>query len=211
MRVTLRTRDGVDLSAVPVGSGSAGVVLLHESDGTLCNWWPYARTLAGRGLRVVAVDLRGHGDSKSPQSSTAYPAYPQDVLAALDWLRVRGVRRFALVGASLGGAIALVTAERLAPGTITAVASLSAPASYGDLEVLPAARRLPRRALYLAAEGDGAFPRYARTFAARTPAGPSALHIVPGSSHGTGLLTNQTADGDTVADLLSAFLTNALR
>src|SRR5881296_1883386 len=56
-RIGLRTRDGVDLSAVAVGRGSAGVVLLHESDGTLCNWWPYAWTLAGRGLQVVAVDL----------------------------------------------------------------------------------------------------------------------------------------------------------
>jgi dienelactone hydrolase len=210
MRITLRTPDGVELSAVAVGRGSAGVVLLHESDGTLCNWWPYAWTLAGRGLHVVALDLRGHGDSAA-QPGTGYPRYPEDVLTTLGWLRARGARQFALVGASMGGPIAMVTAERLPRGSISAIATLSAPTAYGDLDALPAAGRLPRRALYIAAEDDRRFPGYARTLAARTPAGPAALRIAPGADHGTGMLPDPTVAGGTVGELLATFLVTALR
>jgi len=50
------------------------------------------------------------------------------------------------------------------------------------------------------AEDDRRFSGYARTLAARTPAGPAALHIAPGADHGTGMLPDPTAAGGTVAN-----------
>jgi hypothetical protein len=44
------------LAAVSIGTGRVAVVLAHQSSGSLCQWWPYARTLAAR-FRVVAFDF----------------------------------------------------------------------------------------------------------------------------------------------------------
>ena len=55
--------------------------------------------------RVVAFDLRGHGQSDSPTSQSAFfvDALARDVGAVADAL---GLQRFVLVGHSLGGAVA---------------------------------------------------------------------------------------------------------
>jgi hypothetical protein len=37
----VRTADGVDLYSIDVGSGSAAIVLVHESPADLCGWLPY--------------------------------------------------------------------------------------------------------------------------------------------------------------------------
>jgi hypothetical protein len=51
------------LNLAVVGSGNRAVVFSDESDADLCSWLPYARTLAGDGLRVVLYDYSlGPGD-----------------------------------------------------------------------------------------------------------------------------------------------------
>src|SRR5689334_25387965 len=61
---TFRTSDGVTLDGAIVGSGTRGVVLVHESGSVgLCGWWPYAVRLANRGLRAMVFDLRCYGSS----------------------------------------------------------------------------------------------------------------------------------------------------
>jgi pimeloyl-ACP methyl ester carboxylesterase len=56
------------LAAVSIGTGRVAVVLAHQSSGSLCQWWPYARTLAAR-FRVVAFDFDGAGASTVPGGS----------------------------------------------------------------------------------------------------------------------------------------------
>src|SRR5512132_319651 len=57
-RITLHARDW--------GGGGQAVVLLHGLASNARIWDGVAPRLAGAGLRVVAVDLRGHGDSDQP-------------------------------------------------------------------------------------------------------------------------------------------------
>jgi pimeloyl-ACP methyl ester carboxylesterase len=59
--------DGTQLDGVLVGSGPAGVVLLHQHPGDLCGFWPYTVYLSKRGLQVLAIDLRCYGESACPQ------------------------------------------------------------------------------------------------------------------------------------------------
>src|SRR5262245_42643588 len=56
-----RAADGTRLDGAELGSGERGVVLLHESPADLCDWAPYAKSLAARGFHVLLVDLRGFG------------------------------------------------------------------------------------------------------------------------------------------------------
>ena len=49
---------GQEEPAAVLGSGMTGVVLSNESDRQLCSWVPFARILAGHGLRVLPLRLR---------------------------------------------------------------------------------------------------------------------------------------------------------
>jgi pimeloyl-ACP methyl ester carboxylesterase len=97
------------------------VVLVHGLVSDSSTWQPAISALAGRGIRVIAPDLFGHGASdKPPCTPTTYSldGFSHSLRALLDSL---GVARATLVGHSLGGAIAMhfayhhpAHAERLA-------------------------------------------------------------------------------------------------
>ncbi|PRY61487.1 pimeloyl-ACP methyl ester carboxylesterase [Knoellia remsis] len=87
-----------------VGSGAA-VVLLHAGVADRGMWAPLLPALSAR-RRVVAPDLRGFGDT--PLVAGEY-SEADDVLRLLD---VLGIGQATLVGASLGGRVALEIASR---------------------------------------------------------------------------------------------------
>ncbi|MGH8260245.1 MAG: alpha/beta fold hydrolase, partial [Steroidobacteraceae bacterium] len=71
----------------------------------------------------VAMDLRGHGDSGwDPLHRYAAPSYALDVGCVLDSL---GTRDVVLVGHSLGGAVAILTAAAI-PHRVRAVVLIEA-------------------------------------------------------------------------------------
>lgn len=109
----LGAADGVPLYAVEAGSGSIGVVLAHESPADLCGWLPYMASLAGAGMRVLAFDFRGFGDSGRPAATRDFIAYDRDFRAAVARLRADGAKKVFLFGASFGGAAALTYSPTL--------------------------------------------------------------------------------------------------
>src|SRR5215831_21373350 len=109
----LEAADGVRLYAVEAGSGSVGVVLAHESPADLCGWLPYMASLEAAGVRVLAFDFRGFGDSDRPAAIRKSLAYGRDFQAAVARLRADGARKVFLMGASFGGAAALTYAPSL--------------------------------------------------------------------------------------------------
>jgi pimeloyl-ACP methyl ester carboxylesterase len=78
-------------------------------------WLPYAGYLARHGVHPLALDLRCFGASACPAGRGHATT---DVAAAMAQLRRRGARRIALVGASMGGAIAVVAAARPHPAAV---------------------------------------------------------------------------------------------
>lgn len=81
------------------------VVMLHGAGQTRHAWGVTAEALAGSGWYVVAVDLRGHGDSDWPRDAAySLEAFAEDVVALTDSFGEPPV----VVGASLGGLAALV-------------------------------------------------------------------------------------------------------
>src|SRR5215212_5756102 len=65
------TGDGVELSVLDQGEGPA-VLLLYGFPDSARLWRHQIPTLADRGFRVVAPDLRGFGDSDKPADIEAY-------------------------------------------------------------------------------------------------------------------------------------------
>jgi pimeloyl-ACP methyl ester carboxylesterase len=106
-----------------VGSGPTVALLLHQTGRSAsCGWWPYANHLAGSGVRAVLLDLCGYGPSTCDVNQPWSRDYPAQVTLAATRLRTDGAQRLTLVGASLGGTVASVSAT---PAKADAVVNLS--------------------------------------------------------------------------------------
>ena len=102
--------DGVSLHARDWGGDGAPVVLLHGLASNARIWDGVAQRLADAGLRVAALDLRGHGESEQPAAGYDFATVCRDLEAALKAL---GVERPVLAGHSWGANVALqYAAER---------------------------------------------------------------------------------------------------
>src|SRR4051794_367690 len=89
--VTLTAADGGRVTADLYDGGGDGVVLVPGAAFDRTSWAALAATLRGRGLRVLAVDLRGKGASTAGSRGDAGRA--DDVLAAVRELHRRGARK----------------------------------------------------------------------------------------------------------------------
>ena len=110
--------DGLSLHARDWGGGGRPVVLLHGLASNARIWDGVAPRLAGAGLRVVALDLRGHGDSDQPGDGYGFETVGRDLEAALAAL---GLERPVLAGHSWGASVAL----QYAAGRAVALAGLA--------------------------------------------------------------------------------------
>jgi pimeloyl-ACP methyl ester carboxylesterase len=96
----------------------APVLLLHGGGQTRHSWGRAAIELGARGYYVLALDLRGHGDSDwAPDSNYGIDSHVDDIRAVIR--QMPGPP--ALVGASMGGLISLVVAGEASEPAIRAL------------------------------------------------------------------------------------------
>jgi len=91
-----------ELSCDIRGQGKA-LVFVHGNAGTRQNWRPQIEHFARR-FRVVAPDLRGHGDSEKPTGPYPISAFVGDLARLLDAL---DIDRAVVAGHSMGGRVAM--------------------------------------------------------------------------------------------------------
>lgn len=90
------------LATLTFGAGDRNLLLLHGITSNAAGWWRVGEDLAADGWRVVAPDLRGHGDT-GPAPSYLFAEHADDVLALGDhW--------DAVLGHSMGAAVAVLAA-----------------------------------------------------------------------------------------------------
>lgn len=115
--VTLTTSDGEKLAAwwVPHQRAAGAVVIFHGNAGNISHRIDYLTMFHRLGYSSLLVDYRGYGRSTgSPSEEGTY----RDAEAAWHWLtRERGMpaRDIVVLGESLGGAVAVWLAARVAP------------------------------------------------------------------------------------------------
>jgi 2-succinyl-6-hydroxy-2,4-cyclohexadiene-1-carboxylate synthase len=87
------------------------LVLLHGFTGSAAGWRHHMDLLADYGLRIIALDLPGHGQSDAPKDAKRYSIEhcQKDIVAALQELGVHKGQA-TILGYSMGGRIALYTA-----------------------------------------------------------------------------------------------------
>lgn len=109
--VRLVTRDGVPIAgSYWPGTRPDGpaVLLLHGINNTRRLFDAKAQWLNGLGYGILAIDMRGHGESGAVERTFGWRE-GEDAEAALRWLRVGKPRRkVGVIGVSLGGAAALL-------------------------------------------------------------------------------------------------------
>ena len=119
-KVSFKTPDGWTISALyrAPRKGGTVIVLAHGVASSKGEWAGFTERLALKGVGSLAIDLRGHNESKlGPagkrdfadfDATGEWPRAVADLLAAADWLKARGVRedRIAFGGASIGANLA---------------------------------------------------------------------------------------------------------
>jgi pimeloyl-ACP methyl ester carboxylesterase len=170
--VTLTTEAGTEVDAALVGEGEVGVVLGHQFGSDLCSWVPFAKELAQRDMRVLAINF-------------VSTSLDDDMVAGARDLLARGAQRIILVGASMGGTAALVAAANF---DVAVVAALSAPREFSGLDALGAVPRLEIPVLFLVGRQDVEFARDAHRLYRATSSRDKELVVTAASEHGTELL-----------------------
>ena len=98
--------EGLRIAYDAVGRGEPPVVLIHGAFTNRAQFAAQVEHLAAA-HRVVALDLRGHGDSDVPAEGFSLADFARDVIGVCE---VAGIADGVLCGHSIGGAVALEVA-----------------------------------------------------------------------------------------------------
>ncbi len=177
----LTASDRVRLYAIEAGDGRVGVVLSHQGRSKLCEELRYAKTLVDAGLRVLAFDFRGNGQSAVPTKNVL--AYRRDFTAAIKQLRSDGAKRVFLIGASMGGAAAVQNSGGLPLAGVVSLSGTRLWSGYGINKPGPRALRAPF--LYVGSKSDSRAPfKEARTIIRNAGSHDKRGIFYRGSLHG---------------------------
>jgi alpha-beta hydrolase superfamily lysophospholipase len=168
--VTFQTSDGVRIAAVYDAAARPGpaALLLHMMPATKESWADsgFTRLLVQAGFSVLAIDLRGHGQSRTAADGRQldyklfgdreHQAKVLDVEAAAAWLKQRaGVTedRLTAIGASIGANLSIAFAA--AHPRVPAAVALSPGLDYRGVTTPDKVRHLvPGQSLFLAASSE---------------------------------------------------------
>lgn len=118
----------INISFSDVGKGTA-IVLIHGFLENKTMWKNIVPTLSQRN-RVISIDLLGHGDTTCLGYVHSLELFAEAIEAALKHLKLR---RYFLVGHSLGGYVALTMADRN-PDAIKGLCLLNSTSNEDDEE-----------------------------------------------------------------------------
>ncbi|HKL34791.1 MAG TPA: alpha/beta hydrolase [Salegentibacter sp.] len=102
-------KNGISLEYLDQGEGEV-ILLLHGLGSTKADWELQKEEFSSD-FRIIAPDLRGHGNSTKPKDREAYgiPQFAEDMKLLLDKL---DIAKCIVVGFSMGGAIAFEMATK---------------------------------------------------------------------------------------------------
>ena len=196
--ISFRSTDGVRLHGLLLGSGQNAIVLGAGNNfrDNLCDWLPFAQTLARRGYRVLAFDARPLDlprDRRKGLRVLKATHFERDVVGAERELVRRGVRRVLVGGGSLAGTAAMTAAARIPRPVLAGVVVLSALRKFGVMNAAAAARRVTAPAFFGVGSLDSLLVGEVRKLYAASASKRKELVVVRSSGLGTQLLDRSWA------------------
>lgn len=193
--VQIDAADGLTLvgdyySQVGMSESAPAVLLLHMLGSNRGAWEAFVEPLYDAGYAILAVDMRGHGDTGGGNDWTLAET---DIQTWLDWLRAQeGVRGDAvsIIGASIGSNMALIGCANDA-ACVTAIA-LSPGQDYRGVQPSEsvASGLAERSALLVGSYNDGSVVRDILAMISSAQ-GEIGTRFYPGRVHGTNLLASE--------------------
>ncbi|MGD0707404.1 MAG: alpha/beta fold hydrolase [Anaerolineaceae bacterium] len=138
--IPLLTSDGIQLRGwwIPAEGSTCTIIFLHGYAGSCDPDLKYVPFFHEKGFNVVMFDFRAHGRSDGAFTSMGY-LEKQDCLAAVDFALSKGSHSIGMLGFSMGGRVALLTAPE-APA-VQAVISDGGPARITTVIVAELTRK----------------------------------------------------------------------
>lgn len=115
-KVSFLTKDNVKIVGNHYSGNEQGVILIHMLGQNKESWKDFGEELNKNGFTVLAIDLRGHGESilKNNEkisylnfSSEEFNGMTNDIEAAVNFMREKDKTKIALIGASIGANLAV--------------------------------------------------------------------------------------------------------
>jgi dienelactone hydrolase len=181
-----------------------GVLLLHQMRGKRQDYSDLIKELVGRGYAVLAMDLRGHGESIKAKDGkerrhqdfevSEFAAMVSDAELAVNHLREQpGVDadRIAIVGASIGANAALNAAAK--NPAVKSVVLLSPGIEYHKIKTEPAMKKY-EGAVFLAASEEDKYSAQTVNRLKELARGKCELKMYSGAGHGTNMFRPTKGD-----------------
>lgn len=206
-RESLTTADGYHVAAwfwppraQKKGIKAPAIILLHMRGRDKSSWGGLPEALLGEDYAVIAIDMRGHGETTDPSGRSIplsaltdadYRGMLMDITAAHAFLAQQaGVDgdRVGIIGASIGANLGIMYAA--SDRRVRTVVCLSPGLDYKGLRPMDFLTALDKRPLYLiVSRGDKySFDSCNKLVEAAKADGPKSLRAFDGSEHGTDLL-----------------------
>jgi len=202
--VNFTTEDGVTIVAdwyQPAQEPRAAVLLLHMMPATRKSWEGLIKELIAVDFAVLAIDLRGHGESiKSDWGSLDYTKFTDsehqasrlDIIGAINFLKEQGFskERIAIGGASIGANLALDYASR--NKEIKIVVLLSPGLDYRGIETQPLIEKLSQnQSVFIAVSKEDSYAFNSSKILAQGLKIKKELKILEGAGHGTAMFEKE--------------------
>lgn len=181
-----------------------GVLLLHQMRGKRQDYRDLSMELVARGYAVLAMDLRGHGESIRGKDGkqhhhrdfevSEFPAMVGDAETALNYLSEQpGVDsdRIAIVGASIGANAALNAAAK--DPAVKSLVLLSPGIEYHQIRTEPAMEKYTG-AVFLAASEEDKYSAQTVNRLKELAKGKCQLQTYSGAGHGTNMFRPTKGD-----------------
>jgi alpha-beta hydrolase superfamily lysophospholipase len=171
------------------------VIVVHMLHRSRRDWDSFAHRLAGEGIGVLAIDLRGHGESQrytmpEPAADSGYAAMALDIRAGRRYLASRTdviQSRIGVAGASIGANLAVLAAA--ADSSLVSLALLSPSLDYRGLRIEQAVKKIGNRPILLVAGSDDAYAARSARELQKAGGGVREVVILDHAGHGTTMLS----------------------
>ncbi len=177
------SEDGTRIAATVYSEPSdKGILLIHMLNRDKSTWDSEAKQLRDLGYKVIAMDLRGHGNSDGDWKQAQNML--QDVDSMVEEL---GTETTIIMGASIGANLALLYAAE--HPKIDGIVLLSPGEDYRGLLTFEAAAQVTQPALIVVSKDDDYASRSSQELSNLIQT--SEMEIYTGSEHGTDMFTAQ--------------------
>ncbi len=201
--------DGIDVAGdfyAPQGQPAPwpGVILLHMLAGNRSQWDEFPEELTSRGYGVLAVDLRGHGETGG---EVDWELAVADLQQVWDYLAAKPTiipEQTAFIGASIGANLALIAGSN--EDAIQTVVLLSPGLSYAGVETEAAMGSFGERPVLIVASQEDAYAADSSSVLNEIAPSGSKLILYQSAGHGTQMFNAEQDLSQTILDWLDEHL-----